>query len=84
METNENLKEQIFEIITNQLNDNNPVETKMTYFRLMHLGFNEFDSKKLIGQCVIIELFDAIKNKKPFDKKRYKKNLDQLPLKPIE
>ena len=30
METNENLREQIFEIIKNQLRDNNPPETKET------------------------------------------------------
>jgi hypothetical protein len=34
METNEVLREQIFEIIKNQLRDNNPPETKAAYDRL--------------------------------------------------
>jgi hypothetical protein len=40
MKTNEILREQIFQIITNQLRANNPPETKQTYERLKKLGYD--------------------------------------------
>jgi hypothetical protein len=58
METNENLRKQIFEIIKNQLKANNPPETKLTYDRLRKLGFDDFPTKQMIGQCVAVELFE--------------------------
>jgi len=64
METNEILREQIFEIVNNQLKANNPPETKKTLNRLIKLGFSEYESKQLIGQCITVELFEVIKNKK--------------------
>ena len=83
METNEILRKQIFEIIENQIKDNNPPETNLTYHRLMKLGYNDFDTKQLIGQCVSVELFNVIKQGIEFDEKRYTKNLKQLPKEPF-
>ena len=84
MESNEIVREQIFEIIKNQIKDNNPPETNQTYQRLIGLGYNDFETKQLIGQCVAVEIFDVLKNKKPFDTKRYIENLKQLPKEPFE
>ncbi|MCD4747707.1 MAG: hypothetical protein K8R58_15535, partial [Bacteroidales bacterium] len=77
METNEIFREQIFEIIKNQIKSNNPPETNLTYKRLINLGYNSFETKQFIGQCVAVEIFDVIKHGKPFDEKRYIKNLKQ-------
>lgn len=49
MKSNEIVREQIFEIIKNQLKNNDPPETKITYDRLRKLGFNNFVTKQLIG-----------------------------------
>jgi hypothetical protein len=38
MKTNDKLREQIFEIIKNQLRDNNPPETKATFDRFRKQG----------------------------------------------
>ena len=84
MKTNERLRDQIFEIIDNQIRDNDPIETKITYDRLIKQGHNDFETKQLIGQCVAIELFQVLKNKKPFDEKRYIQNLNNLPKEPVE
>ena len=84
METNERLGEHIFEIIENQLRDNNPPETKVTYDRLRKQGFDDFQTKQLIGQCLVVELFDVIKLEKPFNNARYTKNLLALPKKPFD
>jgi len=81
---NEILREQIFEIINNQLRDNDPAETKITYDKLIKKGFDNFQTRQMIGQCLAIELFDVMKNGKPYNNKRYIKNLLALPKEPIE
>ena len=84
METNEKLREQIFEIIKNQLRDNNPPETKNTYDRLIKNGFDDFQTRQMIGQCLAVELFDVIKFGKPYNNERYIKNLIALPKEPFD
>lgn len=84
MEENEVAREQIFEIIKNQIRDNNPPETKMTYDRLKKEGFGDFETKQLIGQCIAVELFNVMKYGKPYDNARYIKNLLALPEKPFD
>jgi hypothetical protein len=84
MKTDETLREQIFEIIKNQMRENNPPETKITYDRLIKEGFDDFQTKQLIGQCVVVELFEVVKHNKPYNNKRYIKNLKKLPKEPSE
>ena len=84
METNEILREQIFNIIKNQISDNDPPETNLTLNRLIKMGYNDTNVKKMIGQCVAVELFNIMKHEKPFDEKRYIKNLHQLPKEPFD
>jgi hypothetical protein len=84
MEVNDSLRKQIFAIIENQLKDNNPPETKETYNRLQKLGYDNVESKKMIGQCVAVEIFQILKDKKPFNEKRFVKNLKALPEEPFE
>ena len=83
MKPNEKLKDEIFQVIKNQLDANDPPETKITYNRLISLGYNEFETNQLIGQCVAFEIFEVFKHKKPFNRIRYIKNLNQLPKQPI-
>jgi len=61
MEMNEILRKQILEIIKNQLRDNDPPETKNTYDRLIKSGYDDFQTRQMIGQCLAVELFDAMK-----------------------
>jgi len=82
MKVNENLRNAIFEVIDNQINANDPVETAITLKRLMNEGYSEFEAKQLIGQALAIELFDVIKKKVPFNEARYIKNLNNLPKEP--
>ena len=84
METNEILREQIFEIIKNQLRDNDPPETKATYDRLQKQGFDDFQTRQLIGKCLAFELFDVMKYGKPYNNERYIKNLKALPREPFD
>lgn len=84
METNEILREQIIGIIKKQLKDNDPPETKITYDRLINNGFDDFQTKQMIGQCLSVELFDVIKFGKPYNNERYIKNLKALPKEPFD
>ena len=84
METNEKIREQIFEIIKNQIRDNDPPETKATFERLRKHGFDDFQTKQMIGQCLAVELFDVMKFGKPYNNERYIKNLLALPKEPFD
>ena len=84
MKTNKVMRKQIFEIIKNQIELNNPPETRQNFDRLKGMGFSDLDTKKLIGQCVAVELFHVFKHQQPFDEKRYVSNLNKLPEEPFD
>jgi len=84
MESNKILGEQIFEIINNQLKDNNTPETKLTFERLKALGYSDIDANTKIGQCVAIEIFNILKHKEHFNISRYISNLNKLPEEPFD
>ena len=84
MKQNKILREHIFEIVMNQIRDNDPPETRKTFRRLMKIGYSEFETKQLIGQCVAVEIFKVIKEKEPFNEKRFVKNLEKLPKEPFD
>ena len=67
MEPNEIFREQIFEVINNQLKNNDPPETKMTYNRLKKEGFKDFQARQWLGKCLLVENYDAIKHGKSND-----------------
>lgn len=84
MEENEILRKQFFEIVSNQIKDNDPPETKKTFDRLINEGFNNFETNQMIASCVAVEIFEVLKNMKPFNNIRYIKNLSKLPAEPEE
>jgi len=84
LKVNENLRNAIFEVIANQVDADDPPETALTLERLMNEGFSEFQAKQLVGQAVVVEVIDAIQNKKPYNETRYLKNLRNLPKDPEE
>ena len=84
MEINTELRDLIFEVVENQMDADDPLETKITYNRLVASGYSESEAKQLIGQCVAVEMFDVIKEQKPFNEARYVKNLKQLPKAPFD
>jgi hypothetical protein len=84
MKVNERLRDTIFEVIDNQININDPPETALTLERLVEEGYSDFQARQLIGQAVVIEVIDALKNKKPYNEQRYIRNLRNLPKEPQE
>jgi hypothetical protein len=84
MKPNEMMREQIFEIIRNQIEANDPPETKITFDRLKALGYSDFVTNQMIGQCVTVELFQVMKFQEPFNENRYISNLKKLPKEPFD
>ena len=84
MKVNEHLRNAVFEVLDNQINANDPPETALTLERLMNEGYPDFQAKQLMGQAVVIEVIDVLKNKKPYNEQRYIKNLRNLPNEPLE
>jgi hypothetical protein len=71
--------EAVFEAINNQIKSNNPPETKQTYDRLMKEMNGHEEVMKYIGVVMMAEILDILKNKKPFNKKRFIQRLNKLP-----
>ena len=84
MKIDTELRDQIFQVIKDQIKSNDPPETKITYDRLIALGYSDFQTKQLIGQCIAVEMFTVIKEQQPFNEARYVKNLTQLPKEPFD
>ena len=84
MESNEIIREELFKVIQNQFKANDPPETKIAFDRLTEQGYTEFQAMQLIGQCLAIEVYGALKNKNPYNHDRYVKNLNNLPKEPVE
>ena len=79
MKSNPNLKESILEVVDNQLNSNDPPETRQTLDRLIKEGHSESKAKELIGTVVASEIFEVLKKKEPFNLSRFVAALNNLP-----
>ena len=79
MEHNQRLKSAIIAVVDNQIELNDPPEIRQTLDRLIAEGFTENEGKELIGNVVVVEVFEVLKAGKPFDIKRYAAALARLP-----
>ena len=84
MELNEIIRAQILTLVENQLRIDQPKETRQAFERLKKLGYSDEDSKKLIAQCIAVEIYNAFKYKKPYNEAKYIKNLKKLPEEPFD
>jgi hypothetical protein len=73
------LKSEILEVVDNQLQTNDPPETRQTFDRLISEGYSEEEAKNLIGSVVTYEIFDVLNNQEPFNPERFVKALNDLP-----
>ncbi len=73
------LKQTILEIVDKQIGDQDPPETAQTLQRLLNDGFSPLEARRLIGCIVSSEIFRVLKEKKPFNRERFVKDLHGLP-----
>lgn len=76
---NQKLRSAILEVVKTQLRDNEPPETRKTFERLLHEGFSEKETLKLLGYVVASEVFGVLKKGVRYDEKRYVSALNALP-----
>lgn len=81
-EQNPRLKRLILEVVSNQLKNNDPPETKETLYRLISDGFSESDAKEMIGAVVTTHIYDMLKEEHVFDNAKYIQDLRKLPTLP--
>jgi hypothetical protein len=81
---NQKIRKAILEVINNQIQDNNPPETREALTRLKGLGFSENEALKLIGHVVVSEVFTVLKEKRSYDRGKYIAALNALPKLPWE
>ncbi|MBI2998133.1 MAG: DUF1841 family protein [Deltaproteobacteria bacterium] len=83
-EYNPHLQRAIFEVIDNQIEANDPPETRETFDRLLREGYSKIKARKLIGTVVVVEIYDTMKHGRPFDRERFVGNLKKLPELPFD
>ena len=81
---NQKIRKAILEVINNQIQDNNPPETKQALLRLQGQGLSQEEALKLIGYVVASEVFNVLKQNRPYDEGRYISALNALPKLPWE
>lgn len=84
MKHNPRAQAAILEAVANQLRLNKPAEARLTLKRLIEAGYSEKETKKLIGWCLSIELYQVMKSRQPYNEARYVANLKRLPEEPLE
>ena len=84
MEENEYLKSAILEVVDNQLNANDPPDTRKTFERLTSEGYSVDEAKRLIACVVTSEIFDVLKKKESFNLERFVNALNALPKVPYD
>ena len=81
---NPHLRQAILDVVNNQLRDGNPPETAETLDRLIREGHSREQAIELIGAVVVSEIFEVLKEGRPYDPVRFVAALRSLPRLPWE
>jgi len=76
--------EALIEVVENQIQDNDPPETRISLDRLMSLGESRENAMRYIASVLSVEVFETLKNKTPYNEERYLTNLKNLPELPFD
>ena len=72
------LKKMVLEVVDNQLKNNEPPCTKVTYEKLLNAGYSKSEAKDKIGAVALTEIYDILKAGKSFDEVSYQKSLEEM------
>ncbi len=84
MEQDLEVGKMLLEVVENQIRAEDPPETKATFERLVSSGIDEDEAKRLIACVLASDMFDILKQQRPFDPERYAAALKRLPMLPWE
>jgi hypothetical protein len=74
----------IVEVVENQIRENNPPITKLTFNRLTAEGYSIDEAKRLIAVVLTHEIFAMMQKSEVFNEKRFTAALQRLPELPEE
>lgn len=72
------VRQAIYEVLDNQLRDNDPPETRLTLNRLTALGYSEEAAREMIAYVIVSEIYEAMQGSK-FDRTGFAAKLYKLP-----
>ena len=75
---NPRLQKLAFEVIENQIRDNDPPETKATWDRLKSAGYSDLQIKKMIGGVFVQHLYHVMKYGVPMNTEKNVQDLERL------
>ena len=75
---NYRLKALIIEVVENQMEENNPPITNITYKRLTKSGYSEQEAKEKIAAVVAEHIYDIMAGGSKFNLKKYTRDLKNL------
>ena len=75
---NPRLQKLVFEVIENQIRDNDPPETKARWDRVKSAGYSELHIEKMIGGVFVQHLYHVMKDLVPMDTEKYVQDLKRL------
>jgi hypothetical protein len=81
-ETNPQLAAAILEIVSTQLRDGTPPETRQTFDRLVTAGYTPEGARQLLAHVVVREIFTVMARGEPYDQTRFVAALHRLPVLP--
>jgi uncharacterized protein YecA (UPF0149 family) len=73
------LKNQMLEVVNNQLKDNDPEFVTETFNRLLSLQYSREEAKEMIAAVLIEEMYYVLKNQEEYNQERYSEKLSKLP-----
>ncbi len=83
MEQDDILREQLLEAVEQQIKSNDPPETRQTYERLINEGYDDDQIRQMISACMLVETYEVVRSKRPYDNQRYINMLKNLPAEPF-
>ena len=75
---NPRLRKLILEVVENQMRDNNPPITNITFNRLLSEGYTKKQAKEKIAVIVANHIYYTMKYDKPFNEEQYAKDVSEI------
>jgi hypothetical protein len=76
---NPRVRAALYDVLDNQLRDNDPAETRETLERLLGQGIERDEARRLITCVIAGEIVTLLKSNATFDLKRFVSRLSMLP-----
>ncbi len=73
------VRDAVLDTVLNQIDTNDPPETRITYDRLIEAGASNSQALNLMGAALRVEMSRMLSEAMPFDNERYSTALRKIP-----